>query len=215
MQSPEDRLLAPSSSWYALSLKNRVHMLKRTLRGLHASSTKHRKVGEAGKEACACQRGLQAPELLGGFFLTGSSSVVVGGALEAINHRMFSGRDRIPTGCGKRIFRNLLPHSNLSQRKRSKGKQPSFIQGAELRDFGGPQNSFFPHPAKDDRITISRGGGGNATGLRALRDGAPHWQESTKSNVHQDVCVSRSDPAPGLIARFGCGRPPCLRLDNG
>ncbi len=31
----------------------------------------------------------------------------------------------------KRLFRNLLPHSNLSQRERSKGKQPSFIQGAE------------------------------------------------------------------------------------
>ncbi len=48
----------------------------------------------------------------------------------------------------KTIFRNLLPHSSLSQRERSKGKRPSFIQGAERTYLHEGTNILFPHPAK-------------------------------------------------------------------
>src|SRR5215469_11315616 len=53
----------------------------------------------------------------------------------------------------------MLPHSSLSRRERSKGKQPSFMQGAERTLLPENTISFFPHPASDwSKLTVNAAG---------------------------------------------------------
>src|SRR5579875_2823966 len=115
-----------------------------------------------------------------------------------------SGRVAALAGCGKRIFRNLLP-SSLSQKQRSKGKQPLFIHGAERSILIKAQLLFFPHlvrcrcrgvalcpplrlpirrlrPFRASEMELNENNGGDcaSSGIRA-KESQWHWNLREKS----------------------------------